>query len=922
MPDFLLNKNNQLPFLNEKTMNKLNATCAHNATIVLDKEGVILFFNDKASVLFPVIDFDYNFYSIPNIAENSAFKNIIHTRFYKYSFPFKLDNECYNIEIERIADGGDVCFLCVFYSSRRHEEQNVLDEIAQLLLLPSPVLAFSEQYELEVFNKLSFDFFAEKVPFEIGLKLEHIYPSIYKLITNSPSTKKLFKDKVVNICGLNYLFSFQVITTSRNKKIIQFIEIEEVNGFLNEMPLDKKNKAIIEANPDLFFIISQKAEILDVVFSSEKELFYQPEYFLNKKLTEVLPADIWEISLQCLDRLFKTSENQMFKYQFPVGGSLKYYEARLVLFDHDKALSIIRDITEKEVAEIALKHERNLMQMLLDYSPVRIFFKDKQSRFVRVNKAMLASFGLKSEEEIIGKTDIDFFTSEYAFQTFEHEQEVMNSGNPLLNFDEKELRKDDSITWAINSKLPLYDGEKNIIGTFGVSLDITERKKIEEELRMSEERYRLFIEHSSDILVYLDENGLQKYISTSAERITGYSVDELKRSFTEVIHADDVAFVLSGFKQLLAEPNQIIKGEYRHKCKDGSYRYMETIGRNYINHPSVRGIVSNVRDITDRKLTEIALHKQNEEYEILNETLNENNLTIASINSALMETIEALAKSEQKLKEQNEEYQALNEDLLESNRCIELINSDLQKAKEKAEESDRLKSDFLANMSHEIRTPMNGLIGFSQMLADPELVNDKRMFYAKIIEQSCNQLLAIINDIIDISKIESKQIKVNREHINVRAVLDKYYTFFEPSCRNKKLQFEITDYPEPQNEVVYTDEVKLNQILTNLIGNALKFTTDGSIVFGCKEKNKFLEFYVKDTGIGIETANFSVIFDRFRQIETGMARNFGGTGLGLAISKAFVQLLGGEIWIESVVNEGSTFYFTIPIDVDYEKNKL
>ena len=147
--------------------------------------------------------------------------------------------------------------------------------------------------------------------------------------------------------------------------------------------------------------------------------------------------------------------------------------------------------------------------------------------------------------------------------------------------------------------------------------------------------------------------------------------------------------------------------------------------------PSVRGIVSNVRDITDRKLAEIALHKQNEEYEILNETLNENNSTIASINSALMDTIEALAKSEQKLKEQNEEYQALNEDLLESNRCIELINNDLQKAKEKAEESDRLKSDFLANMSHEIRTPMNGLIGFSQMLADPELVNDKRMFMLK-----------------------------------------------------------------------------------------------------------------------------------------------------------------------------------------------
>ena len=270
MPDFLLNKNNQLSFLNERTKNKLNAACIHNATIVLDKEGVILFFNDKASVLFAVIDFDYNFYSIPNIAENSVFKNIIHTRFYKYSFPFKFDNECYNVEIERITDGGDACFLCVFYSSKRYEEQNVLNEIAQFLSLPTPVLAFSEQYELEVFNKLSFDFFAEKVPFEIGLKLEHICPSIYKLITNSPSTKKLFKDKVVNIGGVSYLFSFQVITINSNKKIIQFIEIEDVNGFLNEMPLDKKNKAIIEANPDLFFIISQKAEILMSFFRQRR----------------------------------------------------------------------------------------------------------------------------------------------------------------------------------------------------------------------------------------------------------------------------------------------------------------------------------------------------------------------------------------------------------------------------------------------------------------------------------------------------------------------------------------------------------------------------------------------------------------------------------------------------------------------------
>jgi len=283
-----------------------------------------------------------------------------------------------------------------------------------------------------------------------------------------------------------------------------------------------------------------------------------------------------------------------------------------------------------------------------------------------------------------------------------------------------------------------------------------------------------------------------------------------------------------------------------------------------------------------------------------------------------MDTIDALAKSEQMLKEQNEEYQVLNENLTESNFRIELINSDLHSAKEKAEESDRLKSDFLANMSHEIRTPMNGLIGFSQMLAEPDIPDKKRILYAKIIEQSCNQLLAIINDIIDISKVESNQMTVNKTKVDINAILDKYGAFFEPSGRRKGVSIVVSDYLGADDACIFTDELKLNQILTNLIGNALKFTSSGSIKFGCTVKDKFLKFYVKDTGIGIETENFNVIFDRFRQVETGMARSYGGTGLGLAISKAFVELLGGVIWIESVVNQGSTFYFTLPIELNSE----
>lgn len=233
-------------------------------------------------------------------------------------------------------------------------------------------------------------------------------------------------------------------------------------------------------------------------------------------------------------------------------------------------------------------------------------------------------------------------------------------------------------------------------------------------------------------------------------------------------------------------------------------------------------------------------------------------------------------------------------------------------AKEKAQESDRLKTAFLANMSHEIRTPMNGILGFASLLNDSKLSGKQQKDYIKIIEKSGKRMLNIINEIIDISKIESGLMKLDMKESNINEQLEYIYTFFKPEAEAKGLKISFKS-PLPEKEaIITTDHEKLYATLINLVKNAIKYTSKGSIVFGYEKKGEELEVYVKDSGIGIPKDRQEAIFERFIQadIEDKMARQ--GAGLGLAISKAYIEMHGGKIWVESEVGKGSTFYFTIP----------
>lgn len=247
---------------------------------------------------------------------------------------------------------------------------------------------------------------------------------------------------------------------------------------------------------------------------------------------------------------------------------------------------------------------------------------------------------------------------------------------------------------------------------------------------------------------------------------------------------------------------------------------------------------------------------------------------------------------------------------------LKQTEEELRLAKDKAEESERLKSSFLANMSHEIRTPLNGILGFSKLLARNGLSEEKKNHYISLIDNNGNHLMSIISDILDIAKIESNQLEINCIDFNLNPLFDSLMEMSNTMLSKKEtehLSITTSKGLPSARAVLHTDPMRLTQILRNLLENAIKFTQSGSVNFGYKEYgDSHLYFYVKDTGIGISKENLQVIFQHFRQEDETITRRFGGTGLGLSICKHLVKHLGGEIGVESEKGKGSTFYFILP----------
>ena len=298
---------------------------------------------------------------------------------------------------------------------------------------------------------------------------------------------------------------------------------------------------------------------------------------------------------------------------------------------------------------------------------------------------------------------------------------------------------------------------------------------------------------------------------------------------------------------------------------------------------------------------------------------------IKRTNEQLLIKQEELTKANNLLEENQAEILAQKNELETHRNHLESMvqerTAELEKAKEKAEESDRLKSAFLANLSHEIRTPMNAIVGFSSLLDSPHLGAKERKKYVEMVNSNCDTLTILINDIIDISLIESNQLKIIKSPFHADSIFEELLTYYE-SIKEKDIEFIFENRKREKQLILDNDPVRFKQILSNLISNAYKYTDKGSIRFGYVFENNDVKFYVSDTGVGIDPSNFETIFNHFHKIEQSDDKLYRGVGIGLSICRNLVQIMGGKIWIESTPGKGSTFYFTLSRQVPEQKTDM
>jgi len=560
---------------------------------------------------------------------------------------------------------------------------------------------------------------------------------------------------------------------------------------------------------------------------------------------------------------------------------------------------------------------------------------------------------------------------------------IINPANVDLNSNIRIKNKQGSWVWfKLSGKIVDYNTKDKPTRIVGLIKNIEKEKEFQIKLKESENRLQLAMQSANQALIDWNIKEDNIFFSPEWFNMLGYDPKTIiNYEFTiKIAHPEDVPAAVEKLESHIKGETELFDAEVRMRTKSGEWKWILTHGKIIerdekgapIRAIGIQTDISNIKN-TERKLTESEVNfKQlsdniNDAFwlrSIDNKIIYANPACYKIVGKNLKEIFEDFnayknwihpdeRDSIVKIREKNlqnpdtnhfYEHRIIQEDgnvkwlwirtfpVYDENGKLyrragiasDITNhkkllSDLLRAKEKAEESDALKSAFLANMSHEIRTPMNGILGFAELLKDSDITLEDKNDYIKIIDSNGKQLLNLINDIIDVSKIDVGQLSLNKIVAEINPILSDIQNFFiqeQKRFSNQNVSFELV-IPNNIQKTIYTDVYRLQQVISNLVSNAIKFTENGLIKIGYDQvkidDKLYLKFFVSDTGIGISESMVSLIFERFGQIQPQNYKNQPGTGLGLAISKGLIELLGGKIWVDSIPGKGSTFYFTIPI---------
>ncbi len=687
---------------------------------------------------------------------------------------------------------------------------------------------------------------------------------------------------------------------------------------------EKNLSAIIENNADGIVIVDTEGTVLYVNPAAEKLFGRSKDDFLGYPFGIPVSTD------KTTDTLTVKNGNLYFDVEMRI--------VKVVWHKKPAYQLSIRDITERKLSEKALKASEEKCKVIFDNANDGMILVDLETRkFFMCNASCALMLGYQQEEfpnleiaDIHPAEDLPFIYEQIG---------IFSRGEKGKRSDIRFRRKNgDIFSTDLSPTLITFAGKNYLLMIFR---DITERKQSEDALRESEEKFKSITENSADAIFIADQNGKYIYTNKAVTTMLGFSSEEIRsKTIIDLAPENKVDEYLGIFKDLLVKGK--IFTEIELLKSDSTYISTDL---NAVLLPN--GMVyCSCRDISERKIAEKEIQSVAKfPSENPNPVIRlDSNGIILYANEASEKLLQnwgctvgdtapefwcnttakdLLTGHENEIEvKYGQQFYSFYVVPIKNEGYVNLYARDITKRKQgeielyealdKAEESDLLKTAFLHNISHEIRTPLNAIVGFSGLLSNPDLPPEKRKYFAEIINQSSDQLLSIISDIVSIASIEAGQEKIQENEININLVCKLLNEQFIHKASEKAVTLRLQNIFADDKAIIITDATKLTQILTNLIGNALKFTPQGYVSFGYALKDNQLEFYVEDSGIGIPLDMQEVIFNRFRQVENNATREFGGSGLGLSISKAYVEMLGGKMWLTSEVNKGSVFYFTIP----------